>query len=172
MRKLKVRDASFLGEVLCDADSMQYYDHHFTPEGVVNWIEKNQVRYETEGFGLYAVIRKRDGAFIGDCGVTMQNIDNELLPEVGFHIIKRFCRNGYASEAAKGCISYFFQQCTEKKIYSYTKKENFPSVGVMKKIGMKFLKEYRKVGQPVVVYCMKRSDWEDSGKTVCHPYQY
>lgn len=26
--------------------------------------------------------------FIGDCGITVQDIDGELLPEIGYHIHK------------------------------------------------------------------------------------
>ena len=40
------------------------------------------------------------GKLIGDCGITIQNIDGELLPEIGYHIHKDFWRQGFATEAA------------------------------------------------------------------------
>jgi len=30
------------------------------------------------------VVIKETGEFIGDCGITIQNIDGEMLPEIGF----------------------------------------------------------------------------------------
>ena len=31
------------------------------------------------GFGLWAVIEKESGEFIGDCGITMQQVEDEVL---------------------------------------------------------------------------------------------
>ena len=45
---------------------------------------------EKYGFGLWAVVLKETGAFIGDCGIFIQNIDGEMLPEIGYHIHKRY----------------------------------------------------------------------------------
>lgn len=45
-------------------------------------------KYEKYGFGLWAVVLKKTGEFIGDCGITIQNIDGEMLPEIGYHIHK------------------------------------------------------------------------------------
>ena len=70
---------------------MRYYPRVFSKEEVAKWVERNVERYENDGFGLYAVIRKDDGQFLGDCGITLQNIDGDILPEIGFHIIKTFC---------------------------------------------------------------------------------
>lgn len=38
--------------------------------------------------------------FIEDCGITMQIIEKETVPELGFHIIKDYRNKGYATEAA------------------------------------------------------------------------
>lgn len=40
------------------------------------------------GFGLWAVVLKETGELIGDCGLTMQNVDGVILPEIGYHIAK------------------------------------------------------------------------------------
>lgn len=37
---------------------------------------------------------------IGDCGLTLQNINHNILPEIGCHIRKDYQRRGYAKEAA------------------------------------------------------------------------
>ena len=41
------------------------------------------------GFGLWIVILKEMGELIGDCGITLENIDGEQLPEIGYHIHKK-----------------------------------------------------------------------------------
>jgi len=159
LRELVLDDAPHLSRVLCDPESMKYYPKAKTPQEVVAWIEKNIERYATEGFGLWAVIRKSDGAFLGDCGITLQNIDQEVLPEVGYHIIKDYCLHGYATEAARGCLQHGFERLKLKRIFSYTRENNIPSRRVMEKAGLKMIKTYEHNGLPTVVYVIEGACW-------------
>lgn len=101
LRELRIVDKKDLAKVFSDSLSMQYYDHPFNEHEVEEWLNWNIENYTTYNCGLWAVILKEDGTFLGDCGITMQNIDGEILPEIGFHIIKEYCNKGYASQAAK-----------------------------------------------------------------------
>ena len=134
LRELTLSDQDDLGKILCDRDSMKYYKKVFLEEDVRDWILRNINRYEKNGFGLWALIRKEDGMFLGDTGITIQNIDSEMLPEIGYHIIPKYQRNGYASEAALGCVKYASEVLSIKRIYSYAWIKNIPSQNVMKKI--------------------------------------
>lgn len=145
LRELVPADRDELAKVLCDAESMIYYPAPFTLKRVEQWIEWNIDNYGRYGHGLWAVIRKEDGAFLGDCGVTMQDIEGEMMPEVGYHIIKQYCRQGYASEAAKACMDYVFKASGYKRLVTYTKSDNIPSIGVALKNGMTFVKNFEKV---------------------------
>lgn len=40
------------------------------------------------GFGLW-VIETHAGEFIGDCGLTMQEVEGEWLVEAGWHVLHR-----------------------------------------------------------------------------------
>jgi len=152
VRELNDDDEQDMAQILLNKNSMKYYDKVFTDIDVKEWIKKNQERYKANGFGLWAVIRKGDDVFLGDCGVTLQQIDNEVLPEIGFHIKEAYCRRGYAAEAALGSLQYVKETHNIKSIYSYCHKENIPSQGVMKKIGMHFMKTYKRGEQEIVVY--------------------
>ncbi|MBO7420367.1 MAG: GNAT family N-acetyltransferase [Spirochaetaceae bacterium] len=37
-----------------------------------------------------------------------QNIDGELLPEIGYHINKKYWRRGFAKKAARACRAWAF----------------------------------------------------------------
>lgn len=156
IRELEIEDVSSLAKILCDKDSMKYYPRPKTLEEVVSWIERNIDRYRKNGFGLWAVIRKVDSEFLGDCGLTLQNIDSEELPEVGYHIIKEYCQNGYASEAARACLGYGFGKFNFDAIFSYTSEMNRPSIKVMENIGMKKVKDYINNGTKTVAYKLER----------------
>lgn len=137
LRELRENDKENLGKVLSDPISMQYYNHPFNEHEVEEWINWNIENYATYTCGLWAAILKDDGTFLGDCVITMQNIDGEILPEIGFHIIKEYCNKGYASEAAKACMEYAFNVLRFEQIYSYSTIDNLPSQKVAPKIGMK-----------------------------------
>jgi len=146
LRNLTLEDVSNLSLVLSDKESMRHYPHAFSNDEVKRWIERNIERYKNDGFGLWAVIRKEDNQFLGDCGITLQNIDGDILPEIGFHIIKSFCNKGYATEAAEACKKYAIEKLGFKSIYSYSEIGNKASQKVSSKIGMKKVKTFKKNG--------------------------
>lgn len=152
LRQLTLEDASNLALVLSDQESMKHYPHAFSDEEVRKWIERNIERYKNEGFGLWAVIRKTDNQFLGDCGITLQNIDGDVLPEIGFHIIKTFCNMGYATEAAQACKKYAIEVLGFKSIYSYSEAGNKASQRVSSKIGLAKVKTFEIDGIEEVVY--------------------
>ncbi len=152
LRQLTLEDTFNLSLVLSDQESMRYYPHAFSNEEVKKWIERNIERYKNDGFGLWAVIRKADNQFLGDCGITLQNIDGDILPEIGFHIIKTFCNMGYATEAAEACRKYAMDVLGYKSIYSYSEIGNKASQRVSSKIGLNKIKTFKKDGIEEVVY--------------------
>jgi len=144
LRELTPKDQDELARVLSDADAMRYYPHPFTGEEVEGWIRWNMENYEKYGYGLWAVIRKADGVFLGDCGITMQEIEGRELPELGYHIIPAYGGRGYATEAAAACVRYAFEHLGMDVLYSYTTPANIPSRRVAEKIGMEAAARFRK----------------------------
>lgn len=143
LREMTPEDADALALVLSDPESMKFYPHPFSREEVENWIKWNQGNYEKYGFGLWAVCLKESGEMIGDCGITMQQVENDLFPEIGYHLRKKFRGKGYATEAAKACAE-FAKTRGMKKIISYMKSDNLPSRHVAERNGMKFAKAFTK----------------------------
>ena len=111
-------DFDALYEIMSDAETMQHYPAPFDEARTGRWIEWNLENYARYGFGLWAVVLKETGEFIGDCGITIQNIDGEKLPEIGYHIHKKFWRHGYAKEAAKAVRDWAFENTDYPSIYN------------------------------------------------------
>lgn len=161
LREITMRDFDIWHRILSDSETMQYYPRPFDEDRTKSWIERNIEYYKKYGFGLWGVILKETGEFIGDCGITLQNIykDGNLLPEIGFHIDKRFWRKGYASQAAKACLNYVFQNTSYDEIYCYQKWINIPSRKTAEKIGMSLRKEYTdEVNTKTTVYSVRRTE--------------
>lgn len=142
LRQMNEDDFDALYLVLTDTEIMQHYPYIFDEKKVREWIERNMNRYKENGFGLWAVCLKKTGEMIGDCGLTLQNIDGEMLPEIGYHIRRDCQHKGYAKEAAKGVIDWAFINTDYPALYSYCKYTNEASIRTAESIGMRFEREY------------------------------
>ena len=142
LREMDMNDYEALYRVLADAEIMQHYPYAFDEERVRAWIGRNMKRYQANGFGLWAVCLKESGEMIGDCGLTLQNINGEMLPEIGYHIRRDCQRRGYAREAAGAVRDWAFENTDYPALYSYCKYTNEPSIRTAESIGMHFDCEY------------------------------
>lgn len=72
LRELGWEDLEPLAEILSDEETMAHYPAPFDRAKVERWISWNLENYRVFGFGLWAVEEKGSGAFLGDCGITIQ----------------------------------------------------------------------------------------------------
>ena len=159
LREMTMDDFDALYAVLSDPEIMQHYPYSFDEERVRSWIERNMDRYKNDGFGLWAVCLKDTGEMIGDCGLTLQNIDGQMLPEIGYHIRKDQQRKGYAKEAAAAVRDWAFQNTEYPALYSYCKYTNVGSFKAAESIGMHFEKEYEDEANKIThVSVIRRED--------------
>ena len=161
LREMDMGDFDALYQVLADPSIMQHYPYSFDEARVRSWIERNMNRYKDNGFGLWAVCLKDTGEMIGDCGLTLQNIEGEMLPEIGYHIRADCQRKGYAKEAAKGAMDWAFKNTDYPALYSYCKYTNVPSYRTAESIGMQFEKEYPDEANEIThVSVIYRTEWK------------
>lgn len=161
LREITQSDFEAWKAILTDPETMQYYPKPYDDAGVQRWIDWSLDNYARYGFGLWAVTLKETGEFIGDCGITMQPIHGQMLPEIGYHIHKTYQRRGYASEAAAACIRVAFEKFGFPAVYSYMKYTNEPSYRTAMKNGLTFVEEYEDpVNTRTRVYAIDRETWE------------
>jgi len=169
LREMNPEDFDALFRVLGDPETMWHYPYTFDGRHVRDWIKRNMNRYRKDGFGLWAVCLKDTGEMIGDCGLTLQNINGETLPEIGFHIRRDCQRKGYAKEAARAVRDWAFQNTDYPALYSYCKYTNEPSFRTAEAIGMHFACEYPdEINGKTHVSMITREEWlsEENQKEV------
>ena len=161
LRAYTMDDFNALYEIMSDPETMQHYPAPFDEERTRRWIAWNLENYAQYGFGLWAVVLKESGTFIGDCGITIQNIDGEMLPEIGYHIHKNYWRRGFAKEAARAVRDWVFTNTDYDAIYSYMKYTNVGSYSTALANGMKKVKEYPDPKNTIsYAYAITREEWE------------
>lgn len=122
---------------------MSFYPQVYTEERVAAVIRQSIETHRRHGYGRFAVIENASGAFIGDCGITIQDIDGKEEYEVGYRIVKSRWGRGYAHEAAAAMVKYGFEVLALNRLCSYMASDHVQSRRVAEKLGMTLEKQYR-----------------------------
>ena len=138
LREWLPADAAFYINMNQDAAVMEFFAAKLTEEQSILHIERIRKQIKNTGYGLFAIERKEDKAFIGFTGFSHPAFDAFFTPcvEMGWRIAHHYWNKGYATEAAKACLVFGFQKMGWKDIYSFTSVLNTRSENVMKKTGM------------------------------------
>lgn len=99
---------------------------------------RNQDHIDQHGFGLWAVERREDGAFLGFTGLMVLRESNPLAPgvEAGWRLARHAWGQGYATEAARAAMDDGFTRLGLKQVVAFTARPNLPSQAVMARLGM------------------------------------
>ena len=160
LRELEQTDIESLSKVLQDEQTMYAYEGAFDDGEVQNWLTKQIDNYQRDGFGLWAVILKQRNEMIGQCGLTWQDFSDQTVLEIGYLFQREFWHNGFATEAAKVCKQYAFEQLNAQEVYSIIRDTNAASQKVAERNGMvrcgEFIKHYRGVDMPHYLYRVRK----------------
>ena len=161
LREMEESDYEDLAKMLQDDDVMYAYEGAFSDEEARNWLNRQLRRYEEDGFGLWAVILKENGELIGQCGLTIQDIPDRQVVEIGYLFRRKYWHRGYATEAAKACREYAFHVLNVEEVFSIIRDTNTASRNVAERNGMEqvgsFVKRYRGVDMPHDVFVARRA---------------
>lgn len=133
-RVMTMADLDDMTAVLSAPDPVRVDRPARTRDDAVRWIEWQQRNYAEHDFGLW-VVETHDGEFVGDCGLTVQDVEGTPHVEVGYHVMPGLRRRGYASEAATAVRDCAAAAGIEHLV-ALIRPENLPSQGVAAKLGM------------------------------------
>lgn len=108
--------------------------------------------WQRQGFSRWAVIDKVSGQLIGLCGFR----SHEGMPELLYVLSKPWWNRGLASEAARACLRFGFEELKFKQIIAFTRRDNISSLRVLEKLGMSKAREAPEFGDKAVVCVLKR----------------
>ena len=133
-RKLRSDDVDDLYAMFADADARRFYPRMRDAAEVRGWIDWNLENYRRYGFGLWAVMRKDTGAFVGDCGLTYQPVEGADALEIGYHVTAAERGNGFAVEAATVVLAHGFAVTDADHICSIVAPDNAASIRVAARV--------------------------------------
>ena len=95
--------------------------------------------FKEHGYGNYVVSNKEDGTKMGTCGLF--NRPGLEVVDIGFALLPEYEGKGYAYEAAKALLDHSKVILKLKKVSAIVLPENIASVGLINKLGLKFIKK-------------------------------
>ena len=128
-----------------DNKVMEYFPKTLTKEENKKMFEKLKLHYENNNHTYFATEILADNEFIGFIGLAYQEYKTEFTPaiDIGWRLKKSVWGKGYATEGAKKCLEYGFNELNLNEIVSTCTKNNLKSENVMQKIGMKKVGEFK-----------------------------
>lgn len=102
------------------------------------FIERMQLQFKEKGYCYFAVDDLERNLFIGFIGLSYQTYEATFTPciDIGWRLSKDSWGKGLATEGAKKCLDYAFNELELNHIKAVCPIINKPSERVMEKIGM------------------------------------
>jgi RimJ/RimL family protein N-acetyltransferase len=151
LRRLTMDDVDGLLQIFADPEAMRFYPSTKDRAQTAGWIQWCLNSYAQNGFGLWAVVRKADRLFLGDCGLMLQPVEERAEAEIGYHILRAEWGRGYATEVARACRDYAFEALGYPRVVSIVDPLNMASRRVAEKVHSS----------------MREFMWVKSGKVMC-----
>ena len=156
-RELTMDDVDTWMEFINSPEAVKFLGIPMERQSAIIWMERAKRRYEDFGMGMWALIDKQSGEMVGNCGLLVQDVDGQQELEIGYHLIPRFWKKGYATEAAKACKEFAFTHNLSDYVISIIHVENFNSQHVAERNGMKVWKQTTFRDWPVFIYRVDRA---------------
>ncbi|TYC96316.1 GNAT family N-acetyltransferase [Arthrobacter echini] len=134
-REMADTDLDNITALLGDVEVMRFYPAPKSREEAARWIQWNQENYAEHGYGLW-ILEAHDGEFIGDCGLTWQQVNGVQKLEVGYHVRADLHGHGFATEAAIACRDYAREHLDAAELVAIIHPDNRASERVAEKLGM------------------------------------
>lgn len=159
LRMFKTDDLDRLAEIFGDREVVRYLGAQAgTPlsrdetesalASIINYWKKN-------GLGRWALEFKEDGRLIGYAGLRLL----EGAPEVVYLLAKEYWHRGLATEAARACLRYGFEELKAARVVALTRHGNMASRHVLKKVGLRYVGDAEFFGVHCMLHEIAREDF-------------
>jgi ribosomal-protein-alanine N-acetyltransferase len=138
VRPKTLTDSEALHAVYGDRTVMRFSGGSFaTLQQTRDFVVSHMRHHETHGFSMWTLVERGAQRPIGDVGFLAY----EAGVEIGWHLRRSAWGQGYATEAARACLSYGFERLGFVRVSAFTERANTRSLKVIDKLGMQLVRD-------------------------------
>jgi RimJ/RimL family protein N-acetyltransferase len=139
LRAWRDEDLEPFARLNADTEVMRWFRSPLTTEESDAFATRIRTRMAEDGWGLWALEVPGVSDFCGFVGLARVPFEAHFTPamEIGWRLDRPWWGNGYATEAASGCIEFAFGTLDLSEIVSMTATRNTRSRAVMERLGMR-----------------------------------
>lgn len=126
-----------------DREVMRFFQKPLTREETQAMIDRMLRLFEEKGYCYFAVDLLETKELIGTIGLGWKTFEADFTPcvDIGWRIGRRWWNQGLTTEGALACLD-FAKQKGISEVFSMASVGNTASIQVMKKIGMRYWKDF------------------------------
>jgi len=131
-------DLPIMASINADPKVMEFFPSIQSVSQTEEFIKRNQKMFAENRFCYFAVELLETNELIGFIGLSQLTFESSFTPcvDVGWRIGLKYWNCGYATEGAKRCLLYAFEDLKLKEVFSVAPVINVKSIAIMHKIGM------------------------------------
>lgn len=152
LRELTLDDAAFALELLNEPGWIRFIGDRGlrTVDDARAYLEGGPLSlYPKLGFGFWRVDRREDGAPVGICGLIKRDWLDDV--DLGYALLARFERRGYAREAAAATIAHAREVLKLARLAAIVNDDNARSIALLETLGFRFERTIHPPGEDAVV---------------------
>ena len=153
IQKFKIEDASFIYTILNSPGWLKYIGDRKikTIEDARVYLQSGPFAHDEKSLiGLRAIFSKKEGELVGLCGLLQR--DYLDAPDLGFAILPKYYRMGYAEESCRCIIEWCKDQLETNMINAITRSDNEASQGLLKKLDFYKIQEMPRDDELLILY--------------------
>ena len=140
LRPWRESDREPLQRMNADPRVMEFFAAPLSPAESDRMIDRMQAHIAQHRFGFFAAELRATGEFIGFAGISHVPFEAHFTPciEIGWRLAAAYWNRGLATEGARECLRYAFQELALPEVVAFTVPANLRSRRVMEKLGMSY----------------------------------
>jgi len=123
----------------------------FSDEDIAELLRGDEMHWEVNDFGPWALIDRREGSLVGRGGLRWAEVEGRLIAELPWTIASARQGEGLASEAAAAAIEWA-SKIEIDELVALVRPENGASLRVAEKAGLRCDREVLHAGLPHLAY--------------------
>jgi RimJ/RimL family protein N-acetyltransferase len=142
LRAVELGDAPFLLRLVNQSSWLRFIGDRkvHTIAEAEQYIDARMIEsYRSNGYGLYVVEAKADGAALGLCGLVKRSYLEQ--PDIGFAFLDEHAGQGYAAESASAIIAHARTAWSQPHLLAITSHDNERSGKLLLKVGFHVVDE-------------------------------